>query len=228
MSRHPVMSGHPINVSLRTEFASKREIDDSMNIEYKHQIGGMQNPLYGLDISIVFQVFEDGFMAFDYDTKELFRFNYPLGVSDLMLYNKLLNKFYRFKLQEAHDKAIIYEEKYRGLLRFIQDITVNRYRNFMDIVSICRDIIMMNTGFESGSGVSDILIDTPTTYFSTPKTGVLDSKRFINPFSPKSEKSIRKKVKFIEVNTNKDTNEEDTNKDTNEEEDINEDIGVSV
>lgn len=199
MNRHNFTSGHPVNVSLTTEFASKREIDDSMNIEYKEQTGGMQNPLYGLDISIVYQVFEDGFLAFDYDTKESFRFNYPLGVPDLMLYNKLLNKFYRFKLQEAHEKARIYEEKYWGLFRFIQDITANRYRNFIDIVSMCRDIVMMNMGFESGPGVSEILIDTPTTYFATPKTGVLDSRRFINPFSPKGEKSIRKKVQFVEV-----------------------------
>lgn len=119
MNGYPFMTSHPVNVSLTTEFATKREIDDSMNIEYKDQTDGMQNPLYGLDISIIFQVFDNGFLAFDYDTKESFRFNYPLKVPDLMLYNKLLNKFYRFKLQEAHEKARIYEEKYRGLFRFI-------------------------------------------------------------------------------------------------------------
>lgn len=69
---------------------------------------------------------------------------------------------------------------------------------------MCRDIVMMNAGFESGLGVSEILIDTPTTYFATPKTGVLDSRRFINPFSPKSEKSICKKVQFVEVNADTD------------------------
>lgn len=200
-----MINPQPINQHPQTyEFSIRSEVKNTLNCEYTVPCGGMQDPLFGLDKSIIFHMFEDGFMAFDYETKQSFRFFYPLGVAELMLYNKLLSKFYQIRMQEMVLKNQFYEQKYIGLLNFIRDTAVNKHGNYVNTMMLCKNIIKQETNIDIETPVEYILHNLPFTNFATANNGVLDANKFINPFSEEEEKKYKPKVELF-------FNEEETN-----------------
>ncbi len=200
-----MINPQPINQHPQTyEFSIRSEVKNTLNCDYSIPCGGMQDPLFGLDKSIIFHLFEDGFMAFDYETKQSFRFFYPLGVAELMLYNKLLSKFYQIRMQEMCLKNQFYEQKYIGLLNFIRDIAVNKHGNYVNTMMLCKNIIKQETNIDIETPVEYILHNLPFTNFATANNGVLDANKFINPFSEEEDKKYKSKVELF-------FNEEETN-----------------
>ncbi len=100
-----------------------------------------QDPLFGLDNSIVLEMYDTHFLAFDVLNCCAQTFLLPLNFESLLSYSQLLNNHNMLKMNQLNVLVQDFQKKNFILNSFINDIASNNIKRHNDLIAISRGII---------------------------------------------------------------------------------------